>query len=173
VCELLEGGRQTGVDRSRKMIEAATHRNAVHIQVGRAEFICADFENLDLGPRRFDKIFAIRVGLFWREPARARVIVERWLALAVSGSLSSTSHRSVKSASFVLQSALVRREFFGRRSSHRPVTPIQTDGARFLACPQSMVCRSSSNVYFHSGTTVTGITTGVLRAAVLSSILFD
>jgi tRNA1(Val) A37 N6-methylase TrmN6 len=30
--------------------------------------------------RRFDKIFAVRVGLFHREPERARGIVERWLA---------------------------------------------------------------------------------------------
>src|SRR5687767_13422416 len=80
VCELLEDGRLTAVDRSKKMIEAASRRNAVHIQAGRAEFICADFENLDLGSRRFDKIFAVRVGLFWREPERARGIAERWLA---------------------------------------------------------------------------------------------
>ena len=80
VCELLEDGRLTAVDRSRKMIEAASRRNAEHIQAGNAEFICADFEDLDLGSRRFDKILAVRVGLFWREPERARAITERWLA---------------------------------------------------------------------------------------------
>ena len=80
VCELLEGGHLTAVDRSKKMIEAASRRNAEHIQAGRAELICADFEKLDLGSRRFDKIFAVRVGLFWREPERARRIAERWLA---------------------------------------------------------------------------------------------
>jgi hypothetical protein len=30
--------------------------------------------------RRFDRIFAVRVGLFHREPARARALAERWLA---------------------------------------------------------------------------------------------
>lgn len=80
VCELLEDGRLTAVDRSKKMVEAASRRNAEHIQAGRAELICADFEDLDLGSRRFDKIFAVRVGLFWREPERARGIAERWLA---------------------------------------------------------------------------------------------
>lgn len=79
VCERLEDGHLTAVDRSAKMIEAAARRNAVHIQAGRAEFVCADFENLDFGPRRFDKIFAVRVGLFWREEARARGIAQRWL----------------------------------------------------------------------------------------------
>ena len=80
VCELLEDGRLTAMDRSRKMIDAASRRNAAHVQAGRAEFLCADFETLDLGSRRFDKILAVRVGLFWREPARARALAERWLA---------------------------------------------------------------------------------------------
>ena len=80
VCELLEDGRLTAVDRSRKKIDAASRRNAAHVQAGRAELICADFETLDLGSRRFDKIFAVRVGLFWREPERARALAERWLA---------------------------------------------------------------------------------------------
>ncbi len=62
------------------MIEAATRRNAVHVEAGRAEFLVAELENLDLGDRRFDKAFAVRVGLFHREPERARAIVEAWLA---------------------------------------------------------------------------------------------
>jgi hypothetical protein len=47
---------------------------------GRAEFLVASLEDLDLGDRRFDKIFAVRVGLFHRDPARARALAERWLA---------------------------------------------------------------------------------------------
>jgi ubiquinone/menaquinone biosynthesis C-methylase UbiE len=80
VCERLEGGRLTAVDRSPKMIEAAARRNAAYLQAGKAEFLVGDLEKLDLGDRRFDKIFAVRVGLFHREPERARGIVERWLA---------------------------------------------------------------------------------------------
>ena len=80
VCERLEGGRLTAVDRSRKMIEAAERRNAEHVAAGRAEFIVGELEGLDLGERRFDKIFAIRVGLFHREPERARGLVAPWLA---------------------------------------------------------------------------------------------
>lgn len=45
-------------------------------------------ERLELGPedrvlemeRRFDRIFAVRVGLFHREPERARRLAGRWLA---------------------------------------------------------------------------------------------
>lgn len=80
VCERLVEGLLTAVDRSAKMIEAATRRNAVHVEAGRAEFLVAKLEDLDLGERRFDKIFAVRVGLFHRNPDRAHDIVRRWLA---------------------------------------------------------------------------------------------
>jgi len=80
VCERLEGGRLTAVDRSAKMIRAATRRNAEHVEAGRAEFLIASLEDLDPEDCRFDKIFAVRVGLFHRDPERARSIVERWLA---------------------------------------------------------------------------------------------
>jgi len=80
VCERLDGGRLTAVDRSAKMIEAARRRNAAHVEAGKAEFLQATLEDLDLGERRFDKILAVRVGLFHSEPERAHAIVERWLA---------------------------------------------------------------------------------------------
>ena len=80
VCERLEGGHLTAIDRSEKMIAAAKRRNAAHVEAGRAAFLVADFEALDLGGRRFDKIFAVRVGLFHREPECARSLAERWLA---------------------------------------------------------------------------------------------
>ena len=80
VCERLDGGRLTAVDRSPKMIEAATQRNLDHVRDGRAEFLVGHLESLDLGDRRFDKIFAVRVGLFHREPERAHELATRWLA---------------------------------------------------------------------------------------------
>jgi ubiquinone/menaquinone biosynthesis C-methylase UbiE len=80
VCERLDGGHLTAVDRSPKMIEAASRRNAEHVAAGKAEFLVARLEDLGLGDRRFDKIFAVRVGLFHREPDRARGLVEPWLA---------------------------------------------------------------------------------------------
>ena len=80
VCERLDGGRYTAIDRSPKMIAAARRRNAEHAAAGRAEFLVMDLEALDLGERRVDVIFAARVGLFHREPARARACAEPWLA---------------------------------------------------------------------------------------------
>ena len=78
VCE--RGGLLVGVDRSAKMIEAAARRNAAHVSSGAAEFLVMELEALSLGERRFDTIFAVRVGLFHREPERARALVEPWLA---------------------------------------------------------------------------------------------
>ena len=80
VCERLEAGHPTAVDRSAKMIAAATRRNAAYIEGGKAEFLVATLEDLELGDRRFDKVFAVRVGLFHRDPDRARSLVELWLA---------------------------------------------------------------------------------------------
>jgi ubiquinone/menaquinone biosynthesis C-methylase UbiE len=80
VCERLDGGRLTAVDRSSQMIQAARRRNAEYVEAGRAEFLIANLEDMDLGDRRFDKIFAVRVGLFHREPERARALAERWRA---------------------------------------------------------------------------------------------
>ena len=80
VCERLAGGHRVAVDRSPKMIEAAPQRNLAHVRAGRAEFLVAHLESVDLGDRRFDKILAVRVGLFHREPERAHELATRWLA---------------------------------------------------------------------------------------------
>jgi ubiquinone/menaquinone biosynthesis C-methylase UbiE len=80
VCERLGGGHLTAIDRSAKMIQAAARRNVAYVEAGKAEFLVATLEDLDLGDRRFDNIFAVRVGLFHREPERARGLAERWLA---------------------------------------------------------------------------------------------
>ena len=45
-----------------------------------ATLVVASLEDMDLGERRFDKVFAVRVGLFHREPERAERLVEPRLA---------------------------------------------------------------------------------------------
>jgi ubiquinone/menaquinone biosynthesis C-methylase UbiE len=80
ICDRLDGGTLTAIDRSAKMIESARRRNAGHVKSGKAEFLVTSVESADLGDRRFDLVVAIRVGLFHREPERARALVEPWLA---------------------------------------------------------------------------------------------
>lgn len=80
VCERLRSGRLVAIDKSKKMIAASLRRNQEHVTAGRAEFHAADVLEFDPGRRRFDKIFAVRVGLFHRDPALARRLLEPWLA---------------------------------------------------------------------------------------------
>lgn len=80
ICDQLRSGHLVAIDRSKKMIAAAARRNQEHIESGKAEFQVADVLKFDPGARRFDKILAVRVGLFHREAALARGIVEKWLA---------------------------------------------------------------------------------------------
>jgi ubiquinone/menaquinone biosynthesis C-methylase UbiE len=79
ICERLDGGRLTAIDRSPKMIDSARRRNAQHVAAGTVELLVGALEDVDLGDRRFDKIVAARVGLFLREPDRARALASRWL----------------------------------------------------------------------------------------------
>lgn len=79
ICRRLRAGKIVAIDRSAKMIAAAMHRNSTHIESGRAEFQAVDMQDFDPNGRLFDLIFALRVGIFHREPKKAHEIVRRWL----------------------------------------------------------------------------------------------
>ncbi|WP_156400701.1 MULTISPECIES: SAM-dependent methyltransferase [unclassified Ensifer] len=71
VCDRLDEGEIVAIDRSAVMIAAAARRNAEHVAAGRATLRVAELSSFDLGGRRFDKAFAMRVGVFTRgDPAR-------------------------------------------------------------------------------------------------------
>jgi SAM-dependent methyltransferase len=81
VCEKLDGGSITAIDRSAKMIEAAKGRNAGHVAAGMASFQTATPLDADLGDALFDKVFAINVGMFWRRrPVRELAVLREHLA---------------------------------------------------------------------------------------------
>ena len=81
VCERLEKGHIVAIDRSAKMIDAAARRNADHLAAGRVTFVHAALREADLGGARFDKIFAIHVGVFSsRQPGLELGIVADHLA---------------------------------------------------------------------------------------------
>lgn len=74
VCEHLDRGRITAIDRSAKMIDAATARNREHVASGRAELMRAELRKAVLGERRFDKVFAVHVRAMWDEPENLDVV---------------------------------------------------------------------------------------------------
>jgi SAM-dependent methyltransferase len=72
VCDRLERGRITAVDRSPKMIEMARKRNA---SCGdRARFVTAALEEADLGDEAYDKVFAVHFAALHR-PGKALDVV--------------------------------------------------------------------------------------------------
>ena len=82
VCERLEGGRITAVDRSAKMIAAAEARNRTH--AGKVRFIPSPLASAELGDERYDVAFAIHVAALERPGPELEIVRER---LAPAGRL--------------------------------------------------------------------------------------
>jgi cyclopropane fatty-acyl-phospholipid synthase-like methyltransferase len=80
VAERLGDGRIVALDRSETMAAMARRRNADHVAAGRAEIVAAALEDAELGDERFDKVFAVHVAAFWREPVRMLGVVREHLA---------------------------------------------------------------------------------------------
>jgi ubiquinone/menaquinone biosynthesis C-methylase UbiE len=81
VCERLDGGTILAIDRSAKMIEMASRRNAEHVAAGRAAFRVAELHEADLGDDRFDLVFAVHVPVLLRgDPRRELAVVRDHLA---------------------------------------------------------------------------------------------
>ncbi|MEU9956046.1 class I SAM-dependent methyltransferase [Streptomyces sp. NPDC050982] len=88
---LLTTGTITAVDRSATATARAVRRNADSVRDGRATIATAAFTEpglaaAGLADRRFDKIFAINVNLFWTGPAHAELALATRL-LAPRGAL--------------------------------------------------------------------------------------
>lgn len=81
ICERLNGGQVTAIDRSKTMTDMASARNAEHVAAGRAMFETVALAQTDFGRRRFDKVLGIHVGLFIRaNPARELAVIAKALA---------------------------------------------------------------------------------------------
>jgi SAM-dependent methyltransferase len=76
VCERLDGGRLTAIDRSAKMIDMAKRRNEEHVAAGRAVFETVEMERASFGEERFDKVFGVHVAPMWRSAAALDVLRE-------------------------------------------------------------------------------------------------
>lgn len=79
VCEQLRRGTLTAIDRSPKMIAAAKKRNRALVAAGKVAFETVTLADARFERRRFSKIFAINVNLFWIDPAAELLMVGKWL----------------------------------------------------------------------------------------------
>jgi len=65
ICERLDGGRITAIDRSITMVKVAEQRNQAHVAAGKAAFHAVALDAARFDGERFDKVFAVNVNLFW------------------------------------------------------------------------------------------------------------
>ncbi len=79
VCERLQRGTLTAIDRSPKMIAAARKRTRAFAAAGKVEFETVALADADFGRRRFSRIFAVNINLFWIDPAAELPVVKRLL----------------------------------------------------------------------------------------------
>jgi cyclopropane fatty-acyl-phospholipid synthase-like methyltransferase len=86
VCERLETGRMLLIDRSATAVERTRRRNPEHVSSGRLELETVDLRDFEARGRRFDKVFAVNVNVFWTTRATEELARVRG-ALAPGGRL--------------------------------------------------------------------------------------
>jgi SAM-dependent methyltransferase len=79
ICERLDRGRLTAIDRSKTMIAAARKRNRAHLDSGKVCFGAVALADADFGRHAFSKILAINVNLFWMDPSRELAVIRKLL----------------------------------------------------------------------------------------------
>lgn len=82
LADRLTSGTVTAIDRSEKMVAAATKRNHQHIASGKAVIAQTDLASAGFKDRLFDKIVAVNVNVFWMTPAQELAAVRRLLEAA-------------------------------------------------------------------------------------------
>jgi cyclopropane fatty-acyl-phospholipid synthase-like methyltransferase len=86
ICPRLDTGMMLLIDRSATAIERTRRRNEDHVSSGRLTLETANLRDFEPRARRFDKVFAINVNVFWTTPATEELARVR-AALASSGAL--------------------------------------------------------------------------------------
>ncbi|NED97640.1 class I SAM-dependent methyltransferase [Phytoactinopolyspora alkaliphila] len=81
ICDRLETGLVSGIDRSSTAVEAASALNARHLASGLATLRTVSLEDLQPPGLAFDTVFAVNVNLFWvRPPGQELEKIRRMLA---------------------------------------------------------------------------------------------
>jgi SAM-dependent methyltransferase len=80
IAARLTTGLVVGIDRSARMIAAATRRNRPAIEAGRIRLMAAALTEADLEGQPFDVVVSFNVRAFWTSPAPEWNVVDRVLA---------------------------------------------------------------------------------------------
>lgn len=70
-AELATAGKVVGIDHSVLMLRQARRRNAATILAGHVELLLGSADALAPFTERFDKVFAVNVYMFWKDPVSA------------------------------------------------------------------------------------------------------
>jgi SAM-dependent methyltransferase len=80
VCQHLNSGHMTALDRSAEMIERARQGNQEFLAAGKLSLHHAALTQAELELGSFNKIFAVNVNVFWLKPQAELLVVRRLLA---------------------------------------------------------------------------------------------
>ncbi len=75
IGEKLVDGRIVAIDRSYDMVELARQKNLGHLKSGKADIQPVSLDRAKFGNERFDRVFAINVGLFEQQADRGLDII--------------------------------------------------------------------------------------------------
>lgn len=79
ICGKLRTGHLTAIDRSEKMVEAASKANQRHLDSGTLRLLHSDLLDSGLPSDHFDKIFLYNLNVFWMDPRDELAEVRRLL----------------------------------------------------------------------------------------------
>ena len=138
VSELVEHGFVAGIDPSREMVRQASRRNAVAVEAGLVELLCAPAERIPYPAESFDKVYAINSLQFCTDLSRALHEIRRTLkpggvvAVAVQPRLPGATERTVDEVDAALQASLRKEGFTSLKRERKLLKPVS------CVCVQAM-----------------------------------
>jgi SAM-dependent methyltransferase len=130
VSELVEHGFVAGIDPSREMLRQASRRNAVAVEAGLVELLCAPAERIPYPAESFDKVYAINALQFCADLSRALHEIRRALkpggvvAVAVQPRLPGATERTVDEVDAALQQSLRSAGFASLKRERKLLKPV-------------------------------------------------
>ncbi|HEX6280167.1 MAG TPA: methyltransferase domain-containing protein [Pyrinomonadaceae bacterium] len=79
ICSKLGSGLMTAIDRSEKMVKAASEANQQHLDTGKVRILHCELLDSDLPSGHFNKIFLYNLNVFWMDPRDELAEVRRLL----------------------------------------------------------------------------------------------